>query len=122
MKHQLVYCSHISQYDDFFTPHNHHLFKIENEFKINPYEMIIIIPRFELSQPFCIQYATYKNYRLRPKKENFILCLNVYNNSEKSISANKNTTLGSFTQLKQIKSNYLFLSENDVEKLKLNVA
>jgi len=45
MKRQLVYCSNTARTGEPLTPHNHHLFKFETSFQINPCEMLLIIPR-----------------------------------------------------------------------------
>ena len=116
MKRQLVYCSNTAKTGEPLTPHNHHLFKFETSFQINPCEMLLIIPRND-EYSVLFQQGIYKKSRLRAKSGIYYICLNVYNDSENIISIDSLTMLRNFTQQNNFKKNYLILSERDVHKM-----
>ncbi len=63
------------------------------------------------------QHALYKNYQLRPSDGFYHVCLNVFNNSDKSILILKNFTLKSLTQIPHVKKSFLVLSEKHLQKI-----
>ena len=95
MKRQLIYCSNTTaQSGEPITPYNHHNFKFQNTFQVNPYEMLLVIAKPNTNSVI-YQHALYKNYQLRPSDGFYHVCLNVFNNSDKSILILKNFTLKS---------------------------
>jgi len=103
MKRQLIYCSNTTaQSGEPITPYNHHNFKFQNTFQVNPYEMLLVIAKPNTNSVI-YQHALYKNYQLRPSDGFYHVCLNVFNNSDKSILILKNFTLKSLTQIPHVK-------------------
>jgi hypothetical protein len=97
MKRQLIYCSNTTaQSGEPITTYNHHNFKFENTFQVNPYEMLLVIAKPNTNSVI-YQHALYKNYQLRPSDGYYHVCLNVFHNSDKSILILKNYTLKSLT-------------------------
>lgn len=116
MKRQLVYCSNTAKTGDPITPHNHHMFEMETAFKIKPYEMLLIVPRNDAYSAL-FQLGSYKHSSLRPSSGLYYICLNVYNNSEKIISIERNQMLKTLTQQNEIKKSFLIVSEREIHKM-----
>ncbi len=126
MKRQLIYCSNTTaQSGEQITPYNHHNFKFQNTFQVNPYEMLLVIAKPNTNSVI-YPHALYKNYQLRPSDGFYHVCLNVFNNSDYSQITHTNSTRKKkfFSPVRKTSSkntpgfNYLSYIKNN---LKINV-